>query len=259
MRLFAFTLCAALLVACTAKRQSRFFDLAEEKVRGGSYFEAADELRRGIAINPESTMAIKAIYRLGFVQEIYLRDYESALQSYREYGRLGKDPVGLYEVEKRIANIYFDHTRDSVKAIAAYEKLMELQPNSLEKDQFYYRVVRSHFLLNDFDMARSVSERFLELFPKSELTPKVRFEIGNAYFMEGKYALAIQALKQVVRHHPQHPQAIDAQFWIAQGYDQLGDIKAARAQYEQLRLKYPSPEIIEKRLQDLTLRERKNG
>lgn len=257
-----FLLFGALLVAipaCTAKRQAKFFDSAEERVQRGGYNEAADDLRRGIAINPESALAVKALYRLGFLQEVYLRDHESAIQSFKEYRRLVKDPVALYEVEKRIANIYFEHTQDAALSIVAYSKLIELEPNSLERDLFLYRIIRSHFLLSNFEKARSEAERFLELFPKSQLVPKVRFEIGNAYFMEGKYALAVEALKQVLRHHPQHPQSIEAQFWIAQGYDQLGDYSSARALYEQLLVKYPSPEIIEKRIKALGTRERGHG
>ncbi|MBI1861577.1 MAG: tetratricopeptide repeat protein [Deltaproteobacteria bacterium] len=246
-----------ILVGCTARKQTKFFDLAEEKIQGGSYFEAADAFRRGIALNPESRLALKALFRLGFVQEVYLRDYESALGSYQEYLRLRREPIGQYEVQKRVANIYFDYVQDPERSVTAYRKLLDLQADSLEKDQFIYRIGRSYFLQNNFELARSQYQALIDSVPKSQLVPKARFEIGNTYFMEAKYRLAIDAFKQVVRYHPQHPQAIEAQFWIAQSLEQLGEGLAARTQYEQLRLKYPIPELIEKRLQDIDKRGKK--
>ena len=245
--------------ACTAQRQTRLFNLAEEKIEGGSYFEGADALRRGIALNPQSTMALKAIYRLGLLQEIYIRDYEAALNSYKEYLTIAKDYVGLYEVQKRVANIYFDHFQDPEKAILTYRRLLELQPDSLEKDQFQYRVGRSYFLQNNFSDSRSAYQELVDGMSRSELVPKARFEIGNTYFMEGKFDLAVEVFKQVLRFHAQHPQAIEAQFWIAQSYEQLGDLKQAQLYYEQLRLKYPTPGVIEKRLTDLKARVKRGG
>lgn len=244
---------------CTGHRQSKFFTLAEEKIQNGSYYEAADMLRRGIILNPENTKAAKAIYRLGFLQEVYLRDYEAALLSYKEYLRLNKNLVGSYEVQKRVANIYFDYTQSFNQAIAAYKRLLDSQRDSLEKDFFHYRVGRSCFLQNNFAQAKAEYELLIEQYPKSQLVPKARFEIGNSYFIEGKYALAIEAFKQVLRFHAQNPQAIEAQFWIAQSYEQIGSVKEARNHYEQLRLKYPTPEVIEKHLRELNLRERKRG
>lgn len=254
MRVVSLILILLMVASCTGRRQQRFFNIAEEKIQVASYFEATDALRRGISLNPESAMSVKALYRLAFVQEVYLHDYESALQSYQEYFRLGEDVVGLYEVQKRIANIYFESLQDPGKAIAAYQKLLELQPSSLESDYFVYRIGRASFMLNDFEKARSDYQKFTDLFPKSALLPKARFEIGNTYFVEGKFALAIEAFKQVIRYHPQHPRAVEAQFWMAQAFEQLGDFKEARSNYEQLRLKYPTPQVVEKRLKDLEKR-----
>ena len=246
-----------LFSGCTARKQKRFFEMAEDKIQSGSYFEAVDAFRRGISINPESRAALKALFRLGFAQEVYLRDYEASVYSYQEYLRLAQDPVGKYEVQKRVANVYFEHTQEPEKAMEAYRRLLELKIDSLERDQFYFRIARSHFLQNNFEEARSEYQNLLTQFPRSQLIPKTRFEIGNTYFMEGKYRLAIEAFKQVLRNHPQHPHAIEAQFWIAQSFEQLGELDQARENYKQLRIKYPTPEVVEKRLADLEKRIKK--
>ena len=88
-------------------------------------------------------MAVKSLYKLGFTQETYLRDYDSAIFNYQEFIRLSQDRVSIYEVQKRIAGIYFEQYRDPDKAIAAYKKLLTLSPDSLEADLFQFRIAQS--------------------------------------------------------------------------------------------------------------------
>ena len=218
------------------------------------YAEASEIFHRAIAINPESKIAIKALYKLGFTLETYLKDFEGAVFNYQEFIRLSQDRVSVYEVQKRIANLYFDQYRESEKAVAAYKKLISFNPESLELDFFQFRVAESFFRQNNFDQSRLEYQQLLERFPRSQYSARARFEIGNTYYMESKYDVAIEAWKQVIRHHSQSEFATEAQFMMAQCLEQQGKLQNALQVYENITGRYSSPEILKLRITELKKR-----
>ena len=231
-------------VSCTERRQVRLLHEADSKLSQGDYTTGEELLRKVIAQAPESKTSIKALYKLGFALESSSRDFDGALFNYSEFIRLSKDPVSNYEVQKRIANLYYENFQDSKKAITAYRKLISLNPDSLEMDFFQFRIAESYFRLNNFDQARQEYRLLLDKFPKSQFAARTRFEIGNAYYMEGRYDVAIEALKQVERYHPTSEYAVEAEFLTAECYDHEDKLQSALQEYNELQGRYPVPAVL---------------
>jgi TolA-binding protein len=227
---------------------------AEEKVSQGQYTEAVDMLRKSIALNPESKTAVRALYKLGFTLESYLQDNEGALFSYQEFIRLSRDHVSIYEVQKRVANLYFEQLHNSEKAIAAYKKLINYSPDSLEVDLFQFRIAQSYFQQNKFEQARYEFQQLIEKFAKSQFSARARFEIANTYYMEGKYDIAIEALKQVVRYHPTSEYATEAQFLMAECLEHQERLTDALQTYENIEGRYSAPVVLGLRISELKKR-----
>ncbi len=244
-------------VSCTQKRQEKLLDAGEEALSANKYQESAELFRKVIAINPDSSLATKAMYKLGHTQETYLKDYEEALFSYQEFIRHSQDPVSVYEVQKRIAGIYFDNLSDPEKSITAYKKLLELNPQSLEADLFQLKIAQSFFRTNNFEQARIEYQTIVDKFPKSSNVARARFEIGNSYYMEGKYEMGIEALKQVMRNHAQSEFSVEAEFLLAQCYEQAGKLKEALQTYDNLEGRYQSKDILAFRKEELKKRMKK--
>ena len=239
------------LTGCTERRQSNLIQAAEERIAQGKYAEATELLRKVIAMAPETRTAVKALYKQGFLQETYLHAYTDALASYNAFTRLSKDTVSVYEVQKRVANIYFDHQSDTDKTIAAYRKLLELNPDSLEADFFQFRLAQAYFQKNEFQLARDEYQSLLDKFPKSSYIARVRFEIGNTYFMEGKNEVAIEALKQVVRNHPQSEYATEAEFQMAECYERMDKPALAIQTFEGIKGRYPASQALDMRIENI--------
>lgn len=248
---FCFLLC---LPACTERRQAALLDKADEQIAQGKYTDAVDLLRKIISLRPQSRTAVKALYKLGFTLESYLKDYDGALASYQEFTRQSADRVSVYEVQKRIANLYFEQNREPEKAVAAYKKLISFNPESLEIDVFQFRIGEAYFRQNNFEQARYEFQRLLERFPKSQFTARTRFAIGNTYYMEGKYDIAIEALKQVVRHHSESEYAIESQFLMAQCLEHTDKLQNALQVYENIRGRYMAPDVLDLRVEELKKR-----
>lgn len=256
-KLLLFLLPLFLIISCTESRQNQLIEQGDNRSLEGKYAESAEYYRKAAGLNPESKAGIKAMYKLGYVSESYLKDFPTAILNYVEFIRLSQEPVSVYEVQKRLANIYFDHNQDNEKAIAAYKKLLLLSPDSLESDLFQFRIAQSYFRMNNFEQARIEYDQLLASHPKSEHVPRTRFEVGNSYYMEGKYDTAQEALKQVIRNHPQHEFAIEAEYLLAQCLEQQSKLKEALQGYENLLGKYPSKQIIELRIDALKKRIKK--
>lgn len=246
--LLSFLFLIVFLLSCTEQRQTQLLEQGEERSLQGNYAEAAELFRKAVTLNPEGKVGVKALYKLGFTLETYLKDYDTALFNFNEFVRLSQDKVAVYEVLKRIANIHFEQNKDNEKTIAAYKKLLELSPESLEKDFFQFRIAQSYFRANNFDQARTEYNQLIENFPKSQFIARSRFEIGNTYYMEAKYDIAQEALKQVIRHHPQSEFAGEAEFLLAQCLEQQNKLQAALFTYEIVKERYPSPQIIQFRI-----------
>lgn len=246
-----------LLVSCTERRQEQLLDLAEERTLQGKYTEAAELFRKAVTLNPEGRLGVKALYKLGFTLETYLKDYDAALFNFNEFVRLSQDKVAVYEVLKRIANIYFDQNKENDKAISSYKKLLDLSPDSLEVDLFQFRIAQSYFRANNFDQARLEYNDLIRKFPKSQFVARSRFEIGNTYYMEAKYDIAQEALKQVMRYHPQSEFAVEAEFLLGQCLEQQNKLPAALISYESVLEKYPSKNIIQFRIEAIKKRIKK--
>jgi TolA-binding protein len=117
---------------------------------------------------------------------------------------------------------------------------------------------KSFFRTNDFEKARQQYQLLIDEFPKSQLVASARFEIGNSYYMEGKYEVAIEALKQVLRLHAGSDYAIEAQFQMAQCLEHQDKLADALATYEAIRENYPSRKVVDLRLASLQKRMKKS-
>ena len=250
--LLLFLLLAA--VGCTERRQSRLLDQAEVRLSENRPAEAAELYRKLISLDVDSKTAVKAYYRLGFAQETYLKDYEGALGSYLEFIKHSEDPVSVYEVQKRLANLYFQHLLDSDKAVETYRKLLVANPDTLEADLFLFRIAQAFFRMNKFEDARKEFQNLLERYPKSQFSAKARYSIGNTYFMQGSYSVAMEALKQVLRLHPNSDDAVEAQYLMAQCLEHDGKSQQAAEMYQSLKDRYPVPEVIELRIAEIQTR-----
>lgn len=227
-------------------------------MNAGDIQAATQTLKKAIAINPETQTAMKAMYRLGFTQETYLKDYEGAILSYQEFIKQSRDSLSVYEVQKRVAALYFDTAKDPEKAVELYRKLQTSNPTSLEADFFQFRIAEAYFRKNNFEQARIEFESLMEKYPKSQYVARTRYQIGNSYYMEGKYEKAIEVLRHAIRQHAQSEFTVDAQFRLAECLEHMNEYKEAIQIYEAIQDRYPAKEVVSYRITEAKKRVRGN-
>jgi len=241
----------AFFISCTYREQTKLYEKAEEKILQEEYSEANSLLKRVVILNTKSKIADKAFYWMGYISEIYLKDYNNAVFNYNEFLTRSTDEVAKYEVMKKIAFIYFEYLNETEKAINVYKKILEINPKTLEEDFFLIKIAESYYRINSFDNTRNYCRSLIDKFPKSEYSVKAHYYLMNTYFLESKCELAIEAAKNLIQFSKSSSYSIEAKFIIGQCYEQIGKFQNAYNIYKELENKYSVPKIIKLRLDEI--------
>ncbi|GAB6061796.1 tol-pal system protein YbgF [Deferrisoma palaeochoriense] len=102
--------------------------------------------------------------------------------------------------------------------------------------------------------AREAFQRFIELYPKSDLTDNAYFWIGESYYDQREFEKAILAYDKVVQEFPRGDKVPSALLKQAFAFDAIGDPVDARILLKKLLREHPSSEqaaIARKKLEML--------
>ncbi|MEZ4752420.1 MAG: tetratricopeptide repeat protein [Bdellovibrionota bacterium] len=229
----------------------------DHEIAESRYVKAVELFRKALAMDPASPYGVKAAYKLGFVLETYFKDYEAALLSYEEFIKNSPDKARNYGVRKRIASLQLEHLRDFAGAQKSYKLLLDESPQGAEAAEFMFKMASAAFQQNNFEESRDIYQGVVERYPASELVPGARYEIGNTYYMQERYEVALQALKQVLREHPQSKYSIEAQFLMARCLEQQLNFSEALEMYEGLEGRYFPKQVLSQRIEKLRPKVRK--
>ena len=125
---------------CTGRKQQKLLQKVNTEISRNEYGRAVELLRKLTALDPQSDISIGALYKLGFILETYLKDTKGALFNYEEFILRSPDSMRAYEVQKRIAGIYYERVQNRERAIVEYQKLLLSNPKSLEADFFQFQI-----------------------------------------------------------------------------------------------------------------------
>ncbi|MCB0403216.1 MAG: tetratricopeptide repeat protein [Bdellovibrionales bacterium] len=239
------------LVACTQQRQERLLREGDHEISESRYVKAVELFRKALSMDPASAYGVKAAYKLGFVLETYFKDYEGALLSYEEFIKNSPDKVRNYGVRKRMASLQLEQLRDFEGAQESYKLLLDESPKGPEAGEFMFKMASAAFQQNKFEESRGIYQSLVERYPNSELVPGARYEIGNTYYMQERYEVALQALKQVLREHPQSKYSIEAQFLMARCLEQQLNFAEALEMYEGLEGRYFPKQVLSQRIEKI--------
>ncbi|RMG90126.1 MAG: tol-pal system protein YbgF [Candidatus Dadabacteria bacterium] len=102
--------------------------------------------------------------------------------------------------------------------------------------------------------AREAFQRFIELYPKTDLTDNAHFWIGESYYDQREFEKAILAYDKVVQEFPRGDKVPSALLKQAFAFDAIGDPVDARILLKKLLREHPSSEqaaIARKKLEML--------
>src|SRR3989338_1786926 len=152
-RAWRFAMVALPLVACGVGGAEKHYILAERLWSDGKYGPAVEEFDRAARKDPKGKIGLKALFRAGMTQTLFLGGHADAIQKLRSYVGQADDPETGWVAQKQIGQIYFEKLRQYPAAIEHYEILLAQRPDSPDAVEFRYLIGRSQFLLWKFDAA----------------------------------------------------------------------------------------------------------
>ena len=126
--------------------------------------------------------------------------------------------------------------------------MISLDQRGEGNDEAQLAVARCSFALGDYDQARAEYELLLERNPESVLKPRALAGIANAWYVTGRFGLAVKFYRQAQQESRDPALAAEAGFGVATSLEETGDLAGALAQFERVRSAYPNPGLVEQRI-----------
>ena len=157
----------------------RAFDQAYEKYRSRDFAAAIAGFEGFIASYPRHPMAREALYRMAVLVDNDFRQYDRALELYRQYVARGGSPLKsawkldklydwgrLDEVRYRIGNLRALHRRDPIGAIDVFRELIDFYPDSYWSMQALKDIIDlQQETLGDENAAQESMKTYVQRFP----------------------------------------------------------------------------------------------
>ncbi len=117
-----------------------------------------------------------------------------------------------------------------------------------------YRRALNTLLSGSPSEAQDMLQSFLEAHPESDLAPNATYWLGEAHYVQKRFAQSILFFKDVSNTYPEDPKAADALLKMGYAYANLGQTDNARFYLQRLVEHYPashSARLAKERLQTL--------
>jgi tol-pal system protein YbgF len=105
-----------------------------------------------------------------------------------------------------------------------------------------FEIAQADYAGGQWALAIQGFETYLKTFPKTDKADDAQFYIGEAYSLDGKFKDAIAAYDKVINDYPQGDRVPDAFYKRGLAYSRLGQMDKARESFETVIKNYPSAE-----------------
>jgi tetratricopeptide (TPR) repeat protein len=114
------------------------------------------------------------------------------------------------------------------------------------REELFYLKGLGQMQLARFSEARQTLQYMVERYPKGKRAFDGYIGMGDAYFLEGKYAESISSYNDALTNHPGHKNAPIAYYKIGSAYQKLGSADKAKEYFD--KVKSSSPLSFESRM-----------
>jgi len=135
---------------------------------------------------------------------------------------------------KTVISISNEKAEDKKEKAASNEEI------TTSKIRQEYNEAYKSFTENRFAKSLLLFTSFIEKYPNSALTDNAYFWIGEAYFKQAEYKLALDEYLKLVNKFPTGSKAAEAMLKIAVTYELLKNPEEAIKYYKELIIKYPN-------------------
>jgi len=121
------------------------------------------------------------------------------------------------------------------------------------------RIGKLYQQLGDERQARLEFSRLKETFPLSPQVANADYLIAEGLFMEGEIAKASEGYYRFIKKYPHHTLRINAEFNLANCYEEQGFFDEALQIYKYLAGRYSNPDVLQLKIDKIRDRRKRLG
>jgi outer membrane protein assembly factor BamD len=215
--------------------------------------------------NKQLKLPPETLFKQG--EKLYAKKkYDAAAEKWRKAKDTTTSPILRTAVELKLADaLYYDEKY--IEAAAEYENFRKLHPkNPKAPYSLYMRGLCNYYQVEKIDIDQTpvknaivLFEMFLQEYPDSDMTPKVREKlaecktrqadyemyVGKFYYRTDKYDAAIGRFEEALQKYPQTPNSDEALFLLGNAYLRTGNTDKAKASLNRLVTDYPKSKFTD--------------
>jgi tol-pal system protein YbgF len=104
----------------------------------------------------------------------------------------------------------------------------------------FYSSAYEEFKEGKYEEARNNFKRYIEQYPRTDLTDNAQFWIGESYYLENQFEKAILEYEKVIKNHPDGDKVPAAILKQGMAFQNLGDKTSAKLLFDKVIKEYPN-------------------
>lgn len=204
------------------------------------YRASALQLRKLLALFPESQLRPDALVALGETYALRLKDYDKSAATYRELAAAYPDRAEARLALERIAELQESKLGKYPEAVGTLEEIAKKyagEAPALKALEGIARLQRSR--LKTYAEVVRTDNRIADAFKGDPAVRALKEAADVAGGYARNYPLQIENLQRLVKEYPDRPEAPEALFGVGEAYFyQLQDLDKAEAAYGEIKDKY---------------------
>lgn len=216
------------------------FQIANSYYRAESTYEAVTTFRKFLRIYPYSRLREQAQYNIAY---IYLNsgNYTQAIEEFQTVINKYPNTPWAARSQYNIGDAYYN-SGEYQKAIDAYKEVMEKYPKSDYIIEAVNGIQYAQLSAGKSDSSSAVLESFLADNPQTTTADRLRYRQAETLMQSGDYQGAIAELRQYIRVTNNQQLLPEAQFSLANAYEQTDQTDKAVETYKLIVETYPNSE-----------------
>jgi tetratricopeptide (TPR) repeat protein len=190
----------------------------------------------------------RALFQAGRIENLYLDQPRRAIARLREAIKVSPHADFAFSARLEIALIFHDRIMDYRTAATEFEKLVHDFPKRKGIEAYQYRVAQSHFLLRNFDQARTEARVLQKKWPKSSYANETLLLIANSYYLENRFGEAVKVYKELLNQEVDEIIRARSFFDMGLCYLDLGEKQKAEKSFMIALKNHPRPDLVQMQL-----------
>lgn len=199
--------------------------------------------------------AADAAFEAARIYQYDIKDFEKAVQRYRQVIRLSEKADLRRESQSKISSILFYDLQDFAGAVIEYSKLLALQHTMDEEIEWRSRIAKAYYYQGDYFQSKIEVDKALQLPLSEEALYQAQLLKANIAIGAREHEEAAKVLEQMIAKFPERAKKDSLSLMLAVAFEEQRNFVKAIETLERIRTYDSRKAFIDEKIQSLKERQ----